>query len=113
MSGQHADYRRFHLLNIVSNESSFRPGHIIDGSISGARFAHCINQIAQVHGLSGEFVFDNDPEGTSWAMFDWSERPGVCLRPGKSLQNAFAESFNGKLRDECPYLHWFGPLRHA
>ena len=49
-------------------------------------------------------------------MFDWSERTGVRLRfiePGKPVQNAFVESFNGKLRDECLNLHWFRTLRHA
>jgi hypothetical protein len=60
--------------------------------------------------------FDNGPEGTSRAMFEWSERTGVRLRfiePGKPVQNAFVESFNGKLRDECLNLHWFRSLRHA
>ena len=49
-------------------------------------------------------------------MFDWSERTGVRLRfikPGKPVQNAFVESFNGKFRDECLNLHWFRSLRHA
>ena len=49
-------------------------------------------------------------------MFDWSERTGVRLRfiePGKPVQNAFVESLNGKLRDECLNLHWFRSLRHA
>jgi len=49
-------------------------------------------------------------------MFDWSEQTGVRLRfiePGKPVQNAFVESLNGKLRDECLNLHWFRSLRHA
>ncbi len=49
-------------------------------------------------------------------MFDWSERTGVRLRfiePGKPIQNAFVESLNGKLRDECLNLHWFRSLTHA
>jgi putative transposase len=49
-------------------------------------------------------------------MFDWSERTGVRLRfiePGKPVQNAFVESLNGKLRDECLNLHWFRSWRHA
>jgi hypothetical protein len=49
-------------------------------------------------------------------MFDWSERTGVRLRfiePGKPVQNAFVESFNGKFGDECLNLHWFRSLRHA
>jgi putative transposase len=49
-------------------------------------------------------------------MFDGSERTGVRLRfiePGEPVQNAFVESLNGKLRDECLNLHWFRSLRHA
>ncbi|MBL3566207.1 transposase [Rhodovulum sulfidophilum] len=67
-------------------------------------------------GLPEEIILDNGPEGTSKAMFDWSERTGVRLRfiePGKPVQNAFVESFNGKFRDECLNLHWFRSLRHA
>ena len=35
------------------------------------------------------------------------------MEPGKPVQNAFVESFNGKVRDECLNLHWFRLLRHA
>lgn len=34
-------------------------------------------------------------------------------QPGKSVQNAFVESLNGKLRDECLNLPWFRSLQHA
>lgn len=47
-------------------------------------------------GLPEEIILDNGREGTSKAMFDWSERTGVRLRfiePGKPVQNAFVESF--------------------
>ena len=74
------------------------------------------DDLALLHGLPEEIVLDNGPEGTSRAMFDWSERTGVRLRfiePGKPVQNAFVESLNGKLRDECLNLHWFRSLRHA
>ena len=56
--------------------------------------------LALLHGPPEEIVLDNGPEGTSRAMFDWSERTGVRLRfiePGKPVQNAFVESLNGKL----------------
>jgi putative transposase len=35
------------------------------------------------------------------------------IEPGKPVQNAFVESLNGRMRDECPNLHWFRSLRHA
>jgi putative transposase len=78
--------------------------------------ARYLDDLALLHGLPEEIVLDNGPEGTSRAMFDWSERTGVRLRfiePGKPVQNAFVESLNGKLRDECLNLHWFRSLWHA
>jgi putative transposase len=116
MSDQLADYRRFRILNIVDDHSRFCPGQIVDLSISGARLARYLDELAELRGLPEEIVLDNGPEGTSRAMFEWSERTGVRLRfiePGKPVQNAFVESFNGKLRDECLSLHWFRSLRHA
>lgn len=35
------------------------------------------------------------------------------IQPGKPVQNAFIESFNGSLRDECLNLHWFQSLADA
>ena len=57
-------------------------------------------------------------------MDAWAYRRGVKLcfsRPGKptrppkvaSADNAFVESFNGRLRDECLSTHWFTSLEEA
>jgi putative transposase len=35
------------------------------------------------------------------------------IQPGKPVQNAHIESFNGKLRNECLNLEWFSSLREA
>ena len=116
VSDQLADCRRFRVLNIVDDYSRFCPGQIVDLAISGARMARFLDELALRFGLPEEIVLDNGSEGTSKAMFDWSERTGVRLRfiePGKPVQNAFVESLNGKLRDECLNLHWFSSLRHA
>src|SRR5882757_4246265 len=59
---------------------------------------------------------DNGKEFTGKAMLNWSHRNGVALRliePGKPNQNAYIESFNGRLRDECLNDHWFTSLAHA
>jgi putative transposase len=47
------------------------------------------------------------------AMLTWAHRHGLALRliePGKPNQNAYVESFNGRLRDECLNEHWFTSL---
>ena len=49
-------------------------------------------------------------------MLNWAHRKGIALRliePGKPNQNAYVESFNGRLRDECLNEHWFVSLAHA
>jgi hypothetical protein len=56
------------------------------------------------------------PRVPAGRYFAWSERTGVRLRfiePGKPVQNAFVESFNGRRREECLNQHWFCSLRHA
>jgi putative transposase len=35
------------------------------------------------------------------------------IRPGKPVENAFIESFNGRLRDECLNVHQFVSLDDA
>ena len=59
---------------------------------------------------------ENGPEFAGKAMDEWAYRRGVELnfiRPGKPVENAFAESFNGRLRDECLNTNWFVSVRHA
>ena len=49
-------------------------------------------------------------------MLSWAHRHGISLRliaPGKPNQNAYVESFIGRLRDECLNEHWFVSLAHA
>ena len=59
---------------------------------------------------------DNGPELTSKALDAWAYRNRVELhfiQPGKPVQNAFVESFNGTFRDECLNEHWFLSLDEA
>jgi transposase InsO family protein len=44
---------------------------------------------------------------------DLEERGQRRLALTKPMQNAFVESFQGKLRDECLNLNWFSSLTDA
>jgi putative transposase len=91
-------------------------GQIVDVSISGARGARYLDELAGRRGLPRVIVSDNGPEFTGKALFFWSQKTRVGLhfiQPGKPMQNAFVESFNGKLRDQCLNLHWFHDLADA
>jgi putative transposase len=95
--------RRFRCLCLVDDGTRESPALLADFSIGGARVVRLLDELAYQHGLPAEIVMDNGPEFTSRALFAWSARTGVRLRfiqPGKPIQNAFVESFIGRLRDE-------------
>jgi len=68
------------------------------------------------HGLPQVITTDNGTEFTSRAVDEWAHRCGVKLnfiRPGKPVENAYIESFNGRLRQECLEENWFTSLEDA
>ena len=78
--------------------------------------ARVLDRIAKSRPLPKTIVVDNGPEFAGRALDAWAYRRGVRLHfiePGKPSQNAFVESFNGKLRDECLNEHWFTTLPAA
>ena len=67
-------------------------------------------------GYPKTIVTDNGPEFTGRALDQWAARNGVRLhfiQPGKPTQNAFIESFNGTLRQECLSAEWFSDMMDA
>ncbi len=63
-----------------------------------------LDRIAAERGVPEVMVTDNGPEFRGRALAAWSEQHGVrsqFIEPGKPVQNAYVESFNGRLRDEC------------
>lgn len=109
-------FRRFRVLNIVDDFSKESIAQLVDTSIGGKRVARLLDDLIDFHGKPESIVVDNGSEFTSRAMFEWSQRTGIRLdfiEPGKPMQNAFVESFNGKFRDECLNEHWFSSLNHA
>ena len=69
-----------------------------------------------MRGLPDHIRVDNWPEFISNALDAWAFERGIKLqfiRPGKPVDNAFMESFNGKLRDECLNQNWFMSVGHA
>jgi len=85
-------------------------------SIPGARVVRVLDRIAEERGLPFEVLTDNGPEFTGKALDQWAFARGVKLnfiRPGKPIENAFIESFNGKYRDEFLSEHWFESTAEA
>ena len=108
--------RRFRALNVVDDFSRECLGQVVDFSISGERVSSFLALLLSTRGRPESLVLDNGTEFTSRAMFFWGRDNGVKLNfiePGKPTQNAFVESFNGKLRDTCLNQHWFRSLSEA
>ena len=108
--------RRFRALVIVDDYSRECPAIEVDTSLGGARVVGVLERLADTRGLPEVITVDNGPEFAGKAMDEWAYRRGIKLsfiRPGKPVENAFAESFNGRLRDECLNTNWFMNLRDA
>src|SRR5437762_13300275 len=72
------------------------------------RHRSILRQLALIRGAPRTIRVDNGPEFVSKALDRWAYENGVTLdfsRPGKPTDNAFVESFNGRLRDECLNAH--------
>lgn len=88
----------------------------VDTSLPGGRVVRVLERLASERGAPTEIVLDNGPELAGKAVDHWAYTRGVILRfiePGKPVQNAFVESFHGRLRDECLNRHWFIGLNDA
>lgn len=74
-------------------------------------------EILRAKGLCPEVItVDNGSEFISKKMDAWAYKNKVKLdfiRPGKPIENAFIESFNGRLRDECLNARVFHSIEDA
>jgi len=113
---QMTDGRRFRILAVVDDSTRECLVLMADTSISGARVARELDRIVARRGRPGSIVSDNGTELTSNAILTWADRQKVAwhyIAPGKPVQNAFIESFNGRLRDELLNETLFRSLAHA
>lgn len=116
VSDSFAAGRRFRSLTIKDLCSRESVGIHVDTSIPGQAVAAFLDQLKIARGLPLAIIVDNGAEFTSRAMDQWAFTNGVELKfiqPGKPIQNAFIESFNGRFRDECLNEHWFLNLEDA
>jgi len=111
-----SDGRKFRSLNIVDDYNRECVAAEVDTSIPGSRVVRVLEALRERRGLPEVLVTDNGPEFAGQALDVWVRQQSVkrhCIEPGKPVQNAFIESFNGKMRDECLNEHWFVSLTEA
>jgi putative transposase len=108
--------RRFRIFAVVDDFTRECLALIADTSLPSLRVVRELDAISAVRGRPATIVSDNGTELTSRAVLRWSQEMRVewhYIAPGKPQQNAFAESFFGRLRDECLNETLFTSLAHA
>lgn len=108
--------RRIRLFTVVDVFTREALAIEVDTSLPGGRVVRVLERLVLERGAPDEIVLDNGPELTGKAVDQWAYERGVWRRfiePGKPFQNAFVESFHGRLRDECLDRHWFVGLNDA
>ena len=111
-----ADGRRFRVLVIVDDFTRECLARMVDTSISGRRVAGELDTIIATRRKPLMVVSDNGTELTWHAILRWQQERVVGWRyiaPGKPVENAFVESFNGRFRDEYLNEHVFRGLPMA
>ena len=110
-----SDGRRFRILAIVDDFSRECLTMVVDTSLGGVRVVRELERLTLERGTPQVIVSDNGTELTSGAVLRWAiDRVAWhYIQPGKPVQNAFIESFNSRLRDECLNEHVFVRLSEA
>lgn len=110
------DGRPFRCFTLVDDFTRECPAIEVAHSLPAWRVIHVLERVAGERGLPTSIVCDNGPEFAGKLLDRWAYEHGIALqfiRPGKPVENAYCESFNGKLRDECLNANWFASLSDA
>lgn len=107
--------RRFRVLTVKDLFTHEALSTFTDFSIQGVRVADVLDALSQLRKRPKAIICDNGPEFISRAMMAWAGEDVELkfIQPGKPIQNAFIESFNGRLRDECLNENEFTSLGDA
>ena len=106
----------FRALTVIDEWSRESLAIEVDVSLTGERVKRVLERLSSGRGLPTVIQSDNGPEFTGRVLDQWAYERGVKLQfiePGKPIQNAFIESFNSRLREECLNEHVFVSLNDA
>jgi len=111
------DGKKIRALTVVDIFSRFCLAINVQKSFSCSSVAHVMERLKNQYGCKPKTIrLDNGPEFIGKELNSWAEFNNVTLdfsRKGKPTDNAFCESFNGTLRDECLNTTWFMSLEDA
>ena len=104
------DGRSIRVFNVVDNLSREAVAMTVGFSLPASRVIRSLDEVIEVRGKPQRILMDNGPEFTSNSLDAWAYKSGIELHfiaPGKPTENAFAESFNSRVREECLNQHCF------
>jgi putative transposase len=108
--------RRLRTLSVVDTCTREALAIAVDTSLPSQAVTRLLDGVLLLRQRPERITLDNGPELTSRWFDQWAESHGIVLdyiEPGKPVQNAVMESFNGRFRDECLNSHWFTSLKDA
>ncbi len=111
-----ADGRRFRVLTVLDVCSRECLALEAATSFPAARVTRTLDGVIGERGRPEVLTLDHGTEFTGRHFDAWAYRQGIrvdFIRPGRPVENAFIESFNGRLRDECLNTHWWQDLDEA
>jgi putative transposase len=104
VSDRFSDGRWFRILTVVDQYTRECLCCYAERSQTGEKVVEQLRRLVKLRGVPESITTDNGSEFAGRAMDTWAHETGVKLdfiRPGRPVQNAYIESFNGRLRDEC------------
>jgi putative transposase len=116
LSDQLFDGRKIRVLSIIDNFKRLSPALDVRHSYKGSDVVDTLERIAVEYSRPQRVRVDQGPEFISKDLDLWAYQHDIVLdfsRPGKPTDNAFAESFNGRVRAECLNANWFLSLADA
>jgi len=116
VSARLLDGRWFRTLTVLDLYTRESLALVADRSLTGVKVAATLSRVLRRRSPPQAITVDNGGEFVSRAMDAWAYGHDVRLdfiRPGKPVENAFIESFNGRLRDECLNSHVFTSVAEA
>jgi transposase InsO family protein len=111
-----AEGRVLKCLAIVDDATTEGVAIVPARALSGHAVTRVLGRLALTRGVPRVLRTNNGLEFCGRAMLTWVHDRRVTLRliaPGKPIQNAFVESFDGRFRDDCLNEQWFTSLAHA
>jgi len=113
---QTADARNLKLLNVVDEYTREALEILVERHIDADATVRVLERLTGLRGCPEHVRCDNGPELTAHALRDWCKLSGAgtaFIEPGSPWQNAYVESFNGRLRDELLDVEQFSCLAEA